>query len=75
MKPAAARIVHLGDVTELNAPEEIAEYLRDADTKNPCQESLWVVCLDRKNEPIRRTMVALGTLTRAWRTQVIHRTR
>jgi len=59
----AYSIVQLGDVTALNAPEKIAEYLRDAYAKNPCQESLWVVCLDRKNKPISRTMVTLGTLT------------
>ena len=61
----AYSIVQLGDVTALNAPEKIAEYLRDAYAKNPCQESLWVVCLDRKNKPISRTMVTLGTLTSA----------
>ena len=59
----AYSIVQLGDVTALNAPEKIAEYLRDAYARNPCQESLWVVCLDRKNKPISRTMVTLGTLT------------
>ena len=59
----AYSIVQLGDVTALNAPEKITEYLRDAYAKNPCQESLWVVCLDRKNKPISRTMVTLGTLT------------
>ena len=61
----AYSIVQLGDVTALNAPEKIAEYLRDAYARNPCQESLWVVCLDRKNKPISRTMVTLGTLTSA----------
>ena len=59
----AYSIVQLGDVTALNAPEKIAEYLRDAYAKNPCRESLWVGCLDRKNKPISRTMVTLGTLT------------
>ena len=47
----------------LTTPDKIAEYLRDGYAKNPCQESLWVVCLDRKNKPISRTMVTLGTLT------------
>ena len=55
----------LGDVQVLTTPDKIAEYLRDGYAKNPCQEGLWVVCLDRKNKPISRTMVTLGTLTSA----------
>ena len=59
----AYNIVQLGDVTAVNTPEKIVGYIRDAFDKNPCQESLWVICLDRKNKPISRTMVTLGTLT------------
>ncbi len=59
----AYNLVQLGDVQALTTPDKIAEYLRDGYAKNPCQESLWVVCLDRKNKPISRTMVTLGTLT------------
>jgi DNA repair protein RadC len=59
----AYSIVQLGDVSVLNTPTKIADYLGDAYQKNPCQESLWVICLDRKNKPISRTMVTLGTLT------------
>ena len=61
----AYSIVQLGDVPALITPDKIAEYLHDGYAKNPCQESLWVVCLDRKNKPISRTMVTLGTLTSA----------
>ena len=56
-------LVQLGDVQTMTTPDKIAEYLRDGYAKNPCQESLWVVCLDRKEKPISRTMVTLGTLT------------
>lgn len=59
----AYNIVKLGDVAAINTPEKIVDYIRDAFDKNPCQESLWVICLDRKNKPISRTMVTLGTLT------------
>ena len=59
----AYNIVQLGDVRALNTPDSIVEYIRDAYQKNPCQESLWVICLDRRNKPIGRTMVTLGTLT------------
>ncbi|MEO5959727.1 MAG: JAB domain-containing protein [Opitutaceae bacterium] len=61
----AYNLVQLGDVPTLITPDKIAEYLRDGYEKNPYQESLWVVCLDRKNKPISRTMVTLGTLTSA----------
>jgi DNA repair protein RadC len=59
----AYSLVQLGDLTALSTPEKIAEYLQDAYLKNPCQESFWVICLDRRTKPISRTMVTLGTLT------------
>jgi DNA repair protein RadC len=58
----AYNLVELGDVQALTAPDKIAEYLCDGYAKNPCQESLWVVCLDRRKNPISRAMVTLGTL-------------
>ena len=61
----AYNLVQLGDVHTMTTPDKIAEYLRDGYAKNPYQESLWVICLDRKNKPISRTMVTLGTLTSA----------
>lgn len=61
----AYSIVQLGDVAALCSPEKVVEYMRDAYDRNPCQESLWVICLDRRNKPISRTMVTLGTLTSA----------
>lgn len=59
----AYNLVQLGDVTALNTPDKIADYMRDAYAKIPLQESFWVICLDRKNKPIGRTMISLGTLT------------
>ncbi|MEO5958692.1 MAG: JAB domain-containing protein [Opitutaceae bacterium] len=59
----AYNLVQLGDVDVLNTPRKIADYLADAYAKMPYQETLWVICLDRKNKPLSRTMVTLGTLT------------
>ncbi|MDP3070037.1 MAG: JAB domain-containing protein, partial [Opitutaceae bacterium] len=59
----AYNLVQLGDVDALNTPRKIAEYLEDAYAKTPYQETLWVICLDRKNKPLSRTMVTMGTLT------------
>lgn len=59
----AYNLVQLGDVTALNTPEKIVDYMCDAYLKTPLQESFWVICLDRKNKPTSRTMITLGTLT------------
>ncbi len=61
----AYQLVQLGEVPVLNTPEMIAAYMASAYEKTPYQESFWVVCLDRKNKPISRTMITLGTLTQA----------
>jgi DNA repair protein RadC len=61
----AYNLVKLGDDHVLNTPEKFAEYLSDAFAKNPCQESFWVICLDRKSKPISRTMISLGTVSAA----------
>ena len=44
-----------------DSPSKIADYMADAYAQNPTQESLWVICLDQKNQPKGRTMVTLGT--------------
>ncbi len=61
----AYQLVQIGDVPVLNTPDKIAAYLASAYEKMPYQESFWVVCLDRKNKPISRTMISLGLLTQA----------
>jgi DNA repair protein RadC len=58
----AYNIVQLGDVETLDEPAKVVDYMRDAVDRNPCQETFWVICLDRKNKPIGRTLVSLGTL-------------
>ncbi len=59
----AYNLVQLGDVDTLNTPQKVAAYLEDAYAKTPYQETLWVICLDRKSKPLSRTMVTMGTLT------------
>lgn len=49
----------------LNRPELIARFMEDAFTINPDQESFWVIFLNRKNFPIGRLMITLGTATSA----------
>jgi DNA repair protein RadC len=56
-------LVSLGEEVTLDRPEKVAAYLESAYTENPLQEALYVVLLDRKNHPIGRHLVTLGTLT------------
>lgn len=56
-------LVQLGDSTPLNRPELVPAYLKTAFETHPTQESFWVILLDRKNRPIGRVMISLGTLT------------
>lgn len=58
-------LVREGEAAILNSTEKFVEYIRDAYDANPCQESFWVICLNRKHRPISRTMTSLGTLTAA----------
>ena len=59
----AYNVVHQGPVEPLNTPEKIVDYLRDAFERQPTVETLWLICLNRKNRPIGRTLVSSGTLT------------
>lgn len=56
-------LVQLGEAVPLDRPDLVAEYLRSGFAQNPVQESFWMVSLDRKNRPIGRVLVSLGTLT------------
>jgi DNA repair protein RadC len=55
-------LVSLGDELKLDRPEKVVEYLRSAFEENPLQEAFYVIFLNRKNVPIGRHMVSLGTL-------------
>ena len=47
----------------LNSPALVAEYMRGAFDESPVQESVWVIAVNRRNKPIARSMVSLGTST------------
>ena len=58
-------LVSLGEEIKLDAPAKVADYLRSAFEENPVQEAFYAVYLDRKNHPIGRHMISLGTATSA----------
>ena len=47
----------------LNSAALVAEYMRGAFDESPVQESVWVIAVNRRNKPIARSMVTLGTST------------
>jgi len=59
----AYNVVQQGPVEAPNTPEKIVDYLRDAFERQPTVETFWLICLNRKNRPIGRTLLSLGTLT------------
>jgi len=56
-------LVSLGEEVRLDRPEMVADYLRSAFDECPMQEAFYCVYLDRKNHPIGRHLVTLGTAT------------
>lgn len=57
------RLVQAGQAEPLSRPEQVANYLRSAFEESPIQEAFWVVLLNRKNRPLARLRISLGTLT------------
>lgn len=55
-------LVSLGEEVQLNQPDKVAGYLRSAFEENPMQEAFYCVYLDRKNHPLGRHLITLGTL-------------
>ena len=56
-------LVSLGEEVRLDQPQKVVDYLRSAFEENPLQESFFCVYLDRKNHPLARHMITLGTAT------------
>jgi len=56
-------LVSLGEEVQLDRPAKIAEYLRSAFEENPMQEAFYCIYLDRKNHPLGRHLITLGTAT------------
>jgi DNA repair protein RadC len=56
-------LISLGEEVQLDRPAKIAEYLRSAFDENPMQEAFYCIYLDRKNHPLGRHLITLGTAT------------
>ena len=56
-------LVSLGEEVRLDKPASIVAYLRSAFEENPVQEAFYAIYLDRKNHPIGRHLISLGTAT------------
>jgi DNA repair protein RadC len=52
-----------GPVEAVDSPERIVAYMQDAFSEDPTIEAFWVVCLNRKNKPLARSLVTKGTAT------------
>ncbi len=56
-------LVHLGEPEKIDNADKAAAYLQSAIDTHPVQEGFYVILLDRKNHPLGRVLVTLGTLT------------
>lgn len=56
-------LVSLGEEVSLDTPMKVADYLRSSFDENPMQEAFYCVYLDRKNHPLGRHLITLGTAT------------
>ncbi len=56
-------LVSLGEPVSLSKPTFVAEYLRSAFDEHPTQEAFYAVYLNRRNRPLGRHLITLGTLT------------
>jgi DNA repair protein RadC len=55
-------LVRVGNDEPLNTPSKIVDYMAGAFDDTPMQESFYVVCLNRKNRPLCRSRISLGTV-------------
>ena len=56
-------LVHLGEAEKIDNADKAAACLQSAIKTHPVQEGFYVILLDRKNHPLGRVLVTLGTLT------------
>jgi len=56
-------LVALGHEECLSTPTRVVDYLKSAYADNPMQEALYVILVNRKNRPLGRILITLGTLT------------
>lgn len=56
-------LVSQGELVIMDTPDKVPDYLRSAFDENPAQEAFYAIYLDRKNRPIGRHLITLGTAT------------
>ncbi len=56
-------LVRLGHEEPLNTPPKVVDYMAGAFDDSPLQESFYIVCLNRKNRPLCRHRISLGTVS------------
>ncbi|OAM88765.1 JAB domain-containing protein [Termitidicoccus mucosus] len=56
-------LVSPGEAIALNTPALVVAYLNSAFEQSPLQEAFYCVYLDRKNHPLGRHLISLGTAT------------
>ncbi len=54
-------LVRVGNDEPLNTPPKVVEYMAGAFDDAPMQESFYVICLNRRNRPMCRNRMTLGT--------------
>lgn len=52
-----------GKLSTLSCPPRVLEYMRDAFDELPLSEAFWVILLDRRNHPLGRHRISIGTAT------------
>jgi DNA repair protein RadC len=57
------RLVSPGESSRLDNPAAITRYLQSAYDESPLQEVFYAVYLDRRNRPLGRHLISMGTLT------------
>lgn len=56
-------LVSEGEQEKMDRPDKVAAYLRTAFEECPMQEAMYCVYLNRKNRPLGRHLITLGTAT------------
>jgi DNA repair protein RadC len=59
------QMVQEGPAQTVNTPEKIVEYMKGAFDDVPMQECFYLVALNRKNRPLCRTRLSMGTVDTA----------
>jgi DNA repair protein RadC len=57
------KLISQGEDLKINTPESVVSYLESAFAVYPLQEAFYAVYLNRRNRPLGRHMISLGTLS------------